>query len=74
MGNLNPISGNSLDDFLAKAIELGCPNKLIPLISNHRSLMYYPDPTLILNIFKLYSETKNWAAMKVFYNTISRKQ
>lgn len=74
MGHQNRLSGNSLDEYLSKAIELSCPNKLIPLFTNHRSLMYYPDPNLILKIFKLYNDNKNWKDMKEIYNTISKKE
>jgi len=73
MGNHCALSGNNLDDFLKKAIELNCPNKVIPLLKNHRQLLYYPDPNLILNIFKLHESKKDWASMKEFYNAIGRK-
>ena len=73
MGHNNPLSGNSLDEYVAKAIELGCPNKIIPLLKNHRALMYYPCSKLITNIMKFHSENKEWASMKEFYDAISRK-
>ncbi len=74
LGHQNRLSGNILDEYLKKAIELSCPNKLIPLLVNHRALMYYPDPNLILRIFKLYNDKKNWKDMKELYNTISKKE
>lgn len=73
MGNNNPISGNSLDEYVSKSIDLGCPNKVIPLLKNHRALMYYPEPRLITKIMKMHHEAKNWAVMKEFYEVISRK-
>lgn len=73
MGHNNPLSGNSLDEYVSKAIDLGCPNKIIPLLENHRALMYYPEPRLMTNIMKIHHEAKNWAGMKEFYEAISRK-
>ncbi len=72
MGHYTPLSSNNLDDYLSKAIELKCPNKLISLLKNHRQLLYYPDPSLIEDVFKLYNGG-DWAAMKEFYLAIGRK-
>ncbi len=74
MGNLNPISGNSLDAYVAKALELGCPEKINPLLSNHRAMMYYPLPELITEITRFYDINNKWAELKQFYNAIGRKQ
>ena len=64
MGNCNPLTGNSLDEYVAKAIELGCPSKLIPLFKNHRPLMYYPDPKLVSQIIHFYND-KNYCYEKI---------
>jgi hypothetical protein len=71
MGNMCPLNCSNLDDYVAKALELKCPNSVIPLLKNHRALLYYPDPKLITNIFKFFSN--DWAGMKTFYSAISRK-
>ncbi len=73
MGNHCALSGNNLDDYLKKAIELNCPNKVIPLLSHHRQLMYYPDPNLIMSIVKFHIENKDWPSLKTFYTAIGRK-
>jgi hypothetical protein len=74
MGNLNPISGNSLDSFVARALELGCPEKINPLLLNHRAMLYYPSPDLITEIARFYDKNNKWAELKAFYNSIGRKQ
>lgn len=73
MGNYCPLSGNRLDDYVARAIELNCPNKVLPLLINHRQLMYYPNPQLIEEIIKLHESKNDWTSMKAFYSAIARK-
>jgi hypothetical protein len=73
MGNHCPLSGNTLDDYLKRTIEMGCPNKLIPLLQNHRALLYYPSPSLILSILKLHEEKKDWNSMKAFYEAVGKR-
>jgi hypothetical protein len=74
MGNLNPISGNSLDSFVSKATELECPAVLLPLFENHRELMYYPAPSLITDIVKYYNQNNKWDELKTFFNKINQKR
>jgi hypothetical protein len=73
MGNYCPLNGNNLDDYFNKAIELNCPNKMIPVLIHHRQLLYYPDPALIEKTMILHDENKDWASMKAFYLAIGRK-
>ncbi len=73
MGHYVPLNGNNLDDYLLKAINLKCPNKLIPVLQNHRQLLYYPDPQLIERVFIMFDELKDWGSMKIFYQAIGRK-
>lgn len=73
MGNCCRISGNLLDDLVAKSLELKSPQKLNVLFKNHRALMYYPDPLLVTRIMQFYQNNKNWTQMKEFYDSISRK-
>ena len=72
MGNLNPVSGNSLDALVAKALALGCPDKLHPLFANHRAMMYFPLPEYILEITKFYDKHNKWNEMLSFYNSIGK--
>jgi hypothetical protein len=71
MGHMCPLNCNNLDDFVAKAIELKCPNSVIPVLKNHRALLYYPDPKLITDIIKFH--INDWPSMKAFYNALNRK-
>ena len=73
MGNCCRLSGNLLDDLVAKTLELKCPQKLNILLKNHRALMYYPNPKLITQIMQFYHSSKNWTQMKEFYDSIGRK-
>jgi len=73
MGNYCPLSGNNLDDYFSKAIELNCVKKIIPIFTNHRQLLYYPDPSLLEKAMIVFDENKDWESMKIFYQAISRK-
>jgi hypothetical protein len=73
MGNFKPLNANNLDLFLNKALELKCPNKTLPLLKNHRAMLYYPNPKIITRIMTFHEENKDWASMKEFYSVIGRK-
>jgi hypothetical protein len=73
MGNMCPLSCTDLDDYVKKALELKCPNVVIPLLKNHRAMLYYPNPQIITNMFKFHEVNKDWEAMKKLYNAIAKK-
>jgi hypothetical protein len=73
MGNLSPLSNRDLDKLLTKSLDMNCPNKMLPLLKNHRPLMYYPNPKLISKIVKFHSDKNDWPNLKLFYQTIGRK-
>lgn len=73
MGNHRPLNGNNLDDYLLKALELGCPNVALPLLKHHRPMLYYPDPEIITKIVKYFNSNKNWENLKLLYDTIGKK-
>ena len=50
LGHQNRLTCKEIDKFLDKSLEAKCPEKAIPLLKNHRSLMYYPNPKIITNI------------------------
>lgn len=73
VGNGCLLSNESLDNLLLKSIELNCPNKLAPLLKNHRAIGYYPDPKLISQIVKLYYDNNDYENLKIIYNAIARR-
>jgi hypothetical protein len=73
MANMCPLKCSDLDEYVEKAIELKCPNEIIPLLKNHRAMLYYPDPKVITKLFKFYSEGSDWDGLKKMYNAIAKK-
>jgi hypothetical protein len=73
MGHLAPLTSSQLDRYLEKALDLKCPNVVIPVLKNHRALMYFPEPKIITNMFKFHQANKDWASMKTLFNAIYKK-
>ncbi len=73
MGNMCPLKCTDLDKYVSKALELKCPNSVIPLLKNHRAMMYYPEPKLITQLFKFHETNKDWALMKTLFNALAKK-
>jgi hypothetical protein len=73
MGHQFHLSCSQLDKYVEKAIELKCPNSVIPLLKNHRAMMYYPDPKLITQMFKQHQVNKDWASMKALFEAVSNQ-
>jgi hypothetical protein len=73
MGHRTPLSCSNLDKYLEKAIDLKCPNSVIPVLKNHRALMYFPDSKLIKQMFELHQANKDWPSMKALFEAIRSK-
>ena len=73
MGNNKPLSCKTLDEYVQKSIDLKCPLQTLPLLKNHRALMYYPKPEIISKIFKLFDELKDYESMKLFFSNLTRR-
>ncbi len=68
-----PLLCTDLDQYVEKSIELKCPHAIIPLLKNHRALLYYPNPKVITKIFKFFADNKDWTNLKTMYNAIAKK-
>lgn len=73
MGNYKPLTANDLDNYVKKALELNCPNKILPLLKHHRAFMYYPSKELITQLASFHIEKNDYEGYKAFYDSISRR-
>lgn len=73
MGNHKPLKSTELDELVKKALSLKCPLQILPLLKNHRAMMYYPHSSIISDIFKFYNENRDYEAMKIFFFGLTRR-
>jgi hypothetical protein len=73
MGNQKPLKSSELDELVKKALLLKCPLKILPLLKNHRAMMYYPHSNIINDIFKFFNENREYESMKTFFFGLTRR-
>ncbi len=73
MGNEKPLKSSELDELIKKALQIKCPLKVLPLLKNHRAMMYYPHSNVITDIFIFFNESRDYESMKTFFSGLTRR-
>jgi len=73
MGNQKPLKSSELDDLVKKALNLKCPLKVLPLLKNHRAMMYYPHSKTISEIMLFFNENRDYESMKTFFFGLTKR-